>query len=154
MMALGFLPIDILDFIASSSSSGDIFHVSSSESTKMGFAPQYVTGFELAQNENDWQRTSSSLPTPNNNNAKWMAAVQEETAAIFSVEFRVKSLEQSISLEFKKSSKSLSKASTLGPRGAIQLDAKASLIYFCSVPVGDILARQRCMRWSIFIFQV
>ena len=54
----------------------------------------------------------------------------------------------------KKFSRSFSKASTLGPSGATQLVWKASWMYFCSMPLSLILARQRCMRWLTFIFQV
>ena len=41
-----------------------MFHELLSESTNTGFAPRYMTGFELAQNVKLWQITSSPAFTP------------------------------------------------------------------------------------------
>ena len=69
-------------------------------------------GAAEATKVSDEQRTSSPGPTPARRRARWRAAVPEETATAC--------------FEPTSCAKSCSKASRLGPAGAIQLDWKAS----------------------------
>ena len=132
-MALGFLPVFAMrSFIASSSSCGSMFHVSSSESTNTGVAPRYVTGWDDAQNVKLWTSTSSPGPTPHASSARCTAAVPAESATTF---LSSTLLFAAPLQSFAKASKSTSKPLTLGPRGTTQFVSNASWIYFISFPL-------------------
>ena len=92
----------------------EIFQEDIFESTKTGEAFKYFIAFTVATKVKSEHRTTSFSFTPIIFRAKWRAAVPDESAAAWLTPIYFAT--------------SLSKLSTCGPRGAIQLDSIASLM--------------------------
>ena len=101
-----------------------IFVTSSVGCNMVAKTPEAIKNATVAK-VNEETITSSPAFTPKMMRARWIAAVPEVRAATC--------------LIFRYSANSFSNAVTFGPKGAIQLVLKASLIYFISLPLicGD-----------------